>query len=176
MKTKGLFPGVAVMLLIVLSSSSAPAQSSGSETKQMNVQIGYLSCHVSSGFGLILASSRDLNCTYTPTSGKPVENYRGTINKFGADIGYLQSGVILWTVLAPSNAAPNRVGLLAGNYAGATTSVTLGVGAGIHALVGGMHDTITVQPISIEGNTGLNVAAGIATMNLESTPSEKAGG
>jgi hypothetical protein len=167
---QGVLVTAALVCLVALSSSKVLAQASGPEAKQVDVQIGYLSCHVSSGFGLILGSSRDVNCTYTPTDGKPPQNYRGTINKFGADIGYLQSGVILWTVLAPSNAAPNRTGLLAGNYAGATTSASLGLGAGVHVLVGGMHDTIALQPISIEGNTGLNVAAGIATMSLESVP------
>ena len=128
------------------------------------VKMGYLSCHVSSGWGIIFGSSRDLDCTYTPTSGD-VENYKGEINKFGADIGYLQSGVILWAVAAPSDTIGK--GALAGHYAGATASATLGVGAGINALVGGLHSTIALQPLSIEGSNGLNVAAGIATMNLD---------
>lgn len=128
------------------------------------VKAGYLTCHVSSGFGLIFGSSRELNCTYTPAEGAP-EYYKGEINKFGADIGYLQSGVIMWTVLAPSTNP--GAGALAGHYAGATAGATVGLGVGVHALTGGMHDSIALQPLSFEGNNGLNVAAGIATMNLE---------
>ena len=143
---------------LALIASAAP------KAMAQDVKAGYLSCHVSSGFGIIIGSSRDLSCTYTAADGK-TENYKGEINKFGADIGYLASGVILWTVLAPANtSAP---GALAGHYAGATASATAGVGAGVNALTGGMHDSISLQPISIEGNNGLNVAAGVATMNLE---------
>ena len=77
----------------------------------------------------------------------------------------MQCGVILWTVLAPSTNMEQ--GALSGHYAGATASATLGIGAAAHVLVGGLHSSIALQPVSIEGNTGLNVAAGIATMNLE---------
>ena len=151
----------ALVLTLMTVSSKAGAQ----EAEPKGVKIGYLSCHVSSGFGIIVASSRDLACTFTSSDGKTVDNYKGSISKFGADIGYLQSGVILWTVLAPANTtAP---GSLAGHYAGATASATLGLGAGVHALTGGLHGTIALQPVSIEGNTGLNVAAGVATMDLE---------
>ena len=130
-----------------------------------DVKVGYLSCHVASGFGIIIASSRDLACTYTSADGKLVEHYKGDINKFGADIGYLQSGVILWEVLAPM--AEIASGALAGHYAGATASATVGIGGAVHVLAGGLNNSFALQPISIEGNTGLNVAAGVATMNLE---------
>lgn len=129
-----------------------------------STKIGYLSCNVASGWGIIFGSSRHLACTYTPVGGKPVEKYKGSISKFGADIGYLQSGVMLWTVVAPStNTGP---GALAGHYAGATASAAAGVGAGANVLVGGMHSSIALQPISIEGQTGLNVAAGVAMVDL----------
>lgn len=149
-----------VAAVFALALSTAPKASAE------NVKAGYLSCHVASGFGIIFGSSRELNCTYTPVKGEP-ENYRGDINKFGADIGYLHSGVILWEVLAPAN---TDVGALAGHYAGATAGATVGLGVGVHALAGGMHGSIALQPISIEGNNGLNVAAGVATMNLEFVP------
>lgn len=134
-------------------------------------KVGYLSCKVSSGWGIIFGSSRDLECTYTPTSGKGEEHYNGTINKFGADIGYLHSGVILWTVVAPTQTITE--GALMGHYAGATASATLGIGAGAHVLVGGMESSIALQPLSIEGNSGLNVAAGIENVNLDYVPPKK---
>lgn len=131
-------------------------------------KIGYLSCHVAHGWGLIFGSSRNLDCTYTSAvSGQPeLEHYRGTITKYGADIGYLGSAVILWTVFAPAHIVSHKTGLLAGNYAGATASATVGLGAGAHALLGGFDSSISLQPISIEGSTGLNVAAGVAHMKL----------
>lgn len=163
MKTGKSLLALAALAMVAAFTPNAGAQMS-------DVKAGYLTCHVSSGFGIIFGSSRELNCTYTPATGEP-EYYKGEINKFGADIGYLQSGVILWTVLAP--ASNPGAGALAGHYAGATAGATLGLGAAVHALTGGMHDSIMLQPLSIEGNNGLNVAAGVATMNLEWDMSKK---
>jgi Protein of unknown function (DUF992) len=145
--------------------SSAPSASAA----KVHTKVGYLNCQVSKGWGIVFGSSRDLACTYTPMTNKSqVEHYKGSINKFGADVGYLKSGVILWTVVAPSYTL--QPGALAGNYAGASASVTPGYGAGVNALVGGMDKSVALQPVSIEGNKGLNVAAGVATMNLDYVP------
>jgi hypothetical protein len=152
----------AVFAVSLMTTTTAFAQA-GTAADKGEVKVGYLNCHVASGWGIIFGSTRELDCIYTPNSGEP-ENYTGEITKFGADIGYLQSGVILWAVLAPSSTIGQ--GALAGHYAGATASATLGVGLGAHVLVGGMHSSIALQPISVEGNNGLNVAAGIANVNL----------
>jgi hypothetical protein len=131
------------------------------------LKAGVLTCNVASGFGLIFGSSRAVNCTFSPTGGPP-QHYVGAINKFGVDIGYLQGGVLVWTVVAPTaNPAP---GALSGTYAGATGSATVGVGVGANVLVGGSGNSIALQPVSIEGTTGLNVAAGIAEMTLTYQP------
>ena len=138
-----------------------PAQAQG------GVRVGTLNCQVASGWGFVFGSSKGLRCSLTPGPGRP-EFYAGTINKFGVDIGYTQGGVLVWGVLAPTaNLAP---GALSGNYVGATGSATVGVGAGANVLVGGSNRTISLQPVSIEGNTGLNVAAGIGAMNLRYQP------
>ena len=158
-------------LLVFAVAFSATATSALAQEKapaKQVTKIGYLSCHVASGWGFIFGASRKLQCVYTPAEkGKKIENYTGSITDFGADIGYLQSGVILWTVLSPGMKITQNPGLLAGHYGGATASATLGLGAGGNLLVGGMDGSISLQPISIEGNTGLNVAAGIATINLK---------
>ena len=73
------------------------------------------------------------------------------------------------TVVAPTVALPP--GSLTGTYGGATASVTVGVGVGANVLVGGSSDTIPLQPVSIEGGTGLNVAGGFASMSLSFQPS-----
>jgi hypothetical protein len=130
---------------------------------QGGVAVGNLSCGVSSGWGFVFGSSRALNCTFAGAGGR-YEYYAGNIAKFGVDIGYTQGGVLIWTVIAPTaNLAP---GSLAGSYAGATASATVGVGLGANALIGGSGNTIALQPLSISGNTGLNVAAGIGAINL----------
>ncbi|MGC8534604.1 MAG: DUF992 domain-containing protein [Rhizomicrobium sp.] len=127
------------------------------------VKAGMLTCHVSSGWGFIFGSSKDLRCVFQPPEGA-VEHYRGTINKFGVDLGYTQAGVIVWGVFAPSSTV--HPGALSGHYVGATAQATAGVGLGANVLVGGFRHSITLQPLSIEGSTGLNVAAGIGAITL----------
>ena len=92
----------------------------------------------------------------------------GQISKFGLDIGFTQGGVLLWLVFAPT--AQLRPGDLAGTYNGVTAGATVGVGVAANALVGGNGNTVTLQPVSFQGNTGLNVAAGIASMTLTPAP------
>lgn len=134
---------------------------------QANVQVGTLTCNVAGGWGFVFGSSKAVRCTFARAGGRP-EHYAGTINKFGVDIGYTQGGVLVWGVFAPSESlAP---GALSGNYVGATGSATVGVGAGANVLVGGSNRTISLQPVSVEGNTGLNVAAGIASITLRYQP------
>jgi len=136
----------------------APAKSGGAA-----VRAGYLTCHVESGWGFIFGSSRKIKCAYAMQPGY-TEYYTGSITKFGADIGYLQSGVILWAVLAPTTNLGQ--GALAGHYGGATASAAIGVGAGANVLIGGFNSSIALQPVSIEGQNGLNVAAGVVGMTL----------
>ncbi len=137
-----------------------PAQAQG-------VKAGVLTCNVASGFGFIFGSSRSVNCTFSGGGGPP-QHYVGAINEFGVDIGYVQGAVMIWAVLAPTtNPAP---GSLAGTFVGATASATVGVGVGANVLVGGSANSISLQPLSIEGNTGLNVAGGIAQMTLTFQP------
>jgi Protein of unknown function (DUF992) len=132
------------------------------------IKTGLLSCQVSSGWGFIFGSSRDLNCSYTAEPTKRVERYSGKISKFGIDIGYLKSGVIIWAVFAPTtDLAP---GALAGDYGGVTAEVSVGGGAGANVLIGGSNKAISLQPLSIEGTQGANVAAGIAAISLKSQP------
>jgi hypothetical protein len=135
---------------------------------QGGVNVGNLTCNVSSGWGFVFGSSRALNCTFAGAGGR-YEYYAGNIMKFGVDIGFTQGGVLIWTVVAPT--AVLAPGSLAGNYAGGTASATVGVGVGAHALVGGSNNTIALQPLSLEGNSGLNVAAGIGAIQL--TPARR---
>ena len=151
----------------VFSAMVGVAALAGTASAQSAVKVGTLSCNVASGFGFIFGSSKALNCTYSGVGGQ-YEHYSGAITKFGADIGYTSGGVIVWTVVAP--VAMMHPGALAGAYAGATGSATIGVGLGANVLVGGSNNTIALQPLSIEGSTGLNVAAGIASITLSPAP------
>ncbi|HKS89528.1 MAG TPA: DUF992 domain-containing protein [Stellaceae bacterium] len=133
---------------------------------QGGVRVGTLTCNVSGAWGFIFGSTRSLACTFSGPGR--VEYYAGNISKFGVDIGYTAGGVLIWTVVAPT--AVLAPGSLAGSYAGGTASATVGVGLGANALIGGSNNTIALQPLSIEGTTGLNVAAGVAAMTLAPAP------
>jgi len=140
----------------------------GTPAQAQDVRVGVMTCDMASGFGYVLGSSRDLHCTFLPASGRP-EQYAGTISKFGVDIGYVQDAVIVWTIVAPTVALPP--GSLTGTYGGATASVTVGLGVGANVLVGGSNNTVSLQPVSVEGGTGLDVAGGFASMSLTFQPS-----
>ena len=126
------------------------------------VNVGSLNCNVAGGVGFVFGSSKTLNCLLTRTDGV-AERYQGTIKRFGVDIGFTKEAYIVWAVFAPGNIGR---GALAGAYAGATAAATVGVGVGANVLIGGSSKQVTLQPVSIEGSVGLNVAAGIAEVEL----------
>lgn len=130
---------------------------------QSGVAVGTLTCNVASGFGFVFGSSRAINCTFAGPGGR-YEHYVGDISKFGVDIGFTQGGILVWTVIAPT--ASLAPGVVAGNYVGATASATVAVGVGANALIGGSNNSIALQPLSVEANRGLNVAAGVAALTL----------
>ena len=131
------------------------------------VKVGTLTCNVASGWGFVFGSSKDLHCT-SRSNKRTGEHYVGSISKFGVDIGYTEGGVLVWGVFAPSSDV--RAGALSGDYAGATASATIGVGLGANVLVGGLNKSFALQPLSVESNRGLNVAAGIGAISLRSAP------
>jgi hypothetical protein len=134
----------------------APGGSSG-------VNVGTLSCNVAGGIGFVFGSSKALSCIFTRTDGV-AERYAGEIKRFGIDIGFTKEAQIIWMVFAPGAIA---AGSLAGDYGGATVQGTVGIGAAVNVLVGGSSKQITLQPVSIEGSLGLNVAGGLAEISLK---------
>ena len=128
------------------------------------VRVGVLTCQVEGGTGFVFGSSKDLRCHFESASGKG-ERYVGAINKFGLDIGVTGPAVMTWAVLAPS--ADVGRGALAGSYVGASAEATAGVGAGAHLLVGGSDETISLQPLSVQGQTGVNAALTVSELVLD---------
>ena len=130
------------------------------------VRVGDLTCNVASGWGFIFGSSKDLHCTFRGNDRR--EHYTGSISKFGVDIGYTEGGVLVWGVFAPTS--DMRQGALAGDYVGGSAQVTAVLGVGANALVGGFDKSFALQPVSVEGSKGLNVAAGIGSISLHPAP------
>jgi Protein of unknown function (DUF992) len=131
------------------------------------IKVGSLTCNVSSGFGFIFGSQKSLKCTFAPGRGAD-EHYTGTFSKYGVDIGYADNATLVWGVVAPTSDV--RAGALEGDYAGATAGATIVVGLGANVLIGGLDKSIALQPVSVQGNTGLNVAAGVGVITLKYEP------
>lgn len=141
----------------------------GSATAQtaQPVKVGTLVCDVSGGIGMIIGSQKGVQCLFSPNMAEPPEAYVGTISKFGLDIGATSRGQMVWAVYAPTT---RIIGALAGTYSGATAEATIAVGLGANVLVGGSDRTIALQPLSVQGQTGLNLAAGVASLALHPGP------
>jgi hypothetical protein len=148
--------GAAAIALGLLAPGAGFAAKSG-------VNVGTLNCTVEGGIGLILGSSKDMQCTFRRAGGGR-ETYVGTVSKLGIDIGVTNESYITWAVFAPGEL---KRGALEGGYAGASAEATAGIGLGANVLIGGFKDSVTLQPVSVQGQTGLNVAAGIASLRLE---------
>ena len=127
------------------------------------VNVGSLTCHVAGGMGFVFGSSKALSCVFARTDGVG-ELYAGEIKRFGVDIGYTKDAQMVWLVFAPGSIA---IGALSGEYGGVGAQATVGAGGAVNVLVGGSSKQITLQPVSVEGNLGLNVAAGFAGIVLK---------
>jgi hypothetical protein len=128
-------------------------------------RLGTLSCEVAGGVGMIIGSSKSVQCDFVKGSG-PRERYVGSIGKFGIDIGVTKKSYLKWIVY---NLSSNRAGegALAGSYVGATAGASVGVGLGANALIGGNAKNFGLQPLSGEATQGLNVAAGVTNLTLK---------
>jgi hypothetical protein len=146
-----------VLALALLSASVSTASA-------QQAKVGLLTCYTSERIGLIVASTQKLSCTFTPDSGAAPEHYLGTINRIGPDIGATAGGIMSWAVLAPTDGWLR--GALTGEYVGAAGNVAIVVGGGANVLVGGSNRSVALQPLSVEGQVGINLALGVAGLTL----------
>jgi len=148
----------AAAALAAVVTTSAPAQST--------MKVGTLNCDVSAGVGMILTQKQTMACAFTPDGGGPPDRYNGRIDEFGVALGAVKQGALIWAVVAPASGVPH--GALAGTYTGVGAQATAGAGLGANALVGGTGRAFSLQPLSVSGQTGLNVAGGVTTVTLTS--------
>jgi hypothetical protein len=147
-----------VMATAVAMSTSALAQPAD------HIKVGTLTCDIAAGIGAIIVSKRNIACMFTPAKPGPRAVYSGTITKFGLDLGGTFGGEMIWAVYAPTNRVFDA---RTGRFVGATAEATVGVGVGANVLVGGSNRTVTLQPVSVQGQTGLiNIAASVAGLWL----------
>jgi hypothetical protein len=146
------------ILAAALTTVAGPA-----EAQPSRLQLGTLTCSMSASIGFIVGSQKNVNCIFRGRPGEPEEAYTGTMTTIGLDIGITTGGVIVWTVFADTN---RYAGMLAGRYSGATAEVSIAAGLGANVLVGGSNRTVALQPLSLQGQLGLDIAAGIGSLEL----------
>lgn len=127
------------------------------------LKAGTLTCSGGAGVGLILGSKKSYDCKYVSASGAYSERYSASITKIGLDVGVTDKSIMVWTVLSATEVRKRG---LAGNYAGATADAAIGIGGGAKVLLGGSNNSIALQPVSVQGQTGLNLAIGVAELSI----------
>lgn len=150
------------MNLKMILASAVVALGLASMPANAGVKLGTLTCDVEPGVGLLIGSSKDLTCEFYDVNGKVTE-YVGNISRLGVDIGYTQATRIIWGVVSP---AWQNARAIEGTYVGASTEATLGVGVGANALIGGLRNSVALQPVSVQGQAGLSAALGAASLTL----------
>ncbi len=151
-----------LVIATALAGVLAAASGTAAQAAHSGVKVGVLECTVAPGVGLILGSSKGVRCAFK--SNGRTEYYHGSTGKLGVDIGFTNKSYLSWVVFAPGEV---HRGALAGSYVGASAQATVIAGLGANVLVGGWSDSINLQPLSVQGQTGLNVAAGLASLNLQ---------
>jgi hypothetical protein len=160
----------ALALVIALAAIAAAQTNSGAQNLAVprfdpSAKVGMLNCNVGPEVGFIVGGRAKLSCRYSPSSPSvPTENYTGEITTVGLDIGVSKGGKLAWAVFMPTNGPPH--GALTGDYAGVSGQAAVGVGVGGNILVGGSNRSVTLQPFSVEGDTGINLAIGVSDMVL----------
>jgi len=160
----------ALALVIALAAIAAAQTNSGAQNLAVprfdpSAKVGMLNCNVGPEVGFIVGGRAKLSCRYSPSSPSvPTENYTGEITTVGLDIGVSKGGKLAWAVFIPTNGPPH--GALTGDYAGVSGQAAVGVGVGGNILVGGSNRSVTLQPFSVEGDTGINLAIGVSDMVL----------
>jgi Protein of unknown function (DUF992) len=142
---------------------TAGAAASTANTESRRVQIGTLTCSLSSSIGLVIGSQRNVSCMFRGVPGEPDEPYTGTMTRVGLDVGLTTGSVIIWTVFTDTS---RYKGMLTGTYTGASAEMSIAAGLGANVLVGGSHQTLALQPLSIQGQIGLDIAAGVGSLDL----------
>ena len=132
--------------------------------QQQGVRVGVLECRGGQNVGMVVASNTTLQCVYRGEGRRP-EPYLAHVSRFGVDLGVTENTSLAWAVHAPTQ----RIGRgdLAGNYGGVGGNVSFGLGGGGNLLWGGSQNSFALQPLSLQGQTGVNVTGGVVGLDLE---------
>lgn len=158
----------AVWGLVVSTFAGAAVVSSTASLGQertAKVRTGTLTCQGKGRIGLLIGSREKLACIYEPSGNRPKRQLLGTVTNVGLDVGVKGPSVMVWGVLGSTTALPTDA--LRGRFVGAAADASLGLGAGAKVLVGGNNKSIVLQPLSVQGQLGVNLAIGVTGLRLD---------
>ena len=154
------------LMVIMVACAVLAGASFASAQEKKGATVGMLRCNEASGWGLVFGSTKDLKCVFTGSEkGAKPAHFTGTIKKYGVDLGFTENAVILWAVVSTSDKF--TPGDIAGSYGGVTAEAAWAAGLGANVLLGGTKKGFALQPLSVQGYNGINVAAGVTEVELK---------
>jgi len=156
---------IAAIAVGTLAMASAPLSATAEPAK---VVAGTLTCKGAGTVGLIVGSKEQLSCTFKPAGKVAVRRFSGSTTRVGLDVGVRGKSTMIWTVLGSTTQLPSEH--LGGSFGGVSADVAAGLGVGANVLVGGNKKSVVLQPLSVKGQTGLNVAVGVSSLTLKPLP------
>jgi hypothetical protein len=151
---------------VLIATAACVAVAAGTGEAVAGTKVGVLTCKAGASVGLIIVKDEKLNCVFKPNTGAE-EHYVGQMTDIGIELGATGATAILWGVIAATNDyAP---GSLAGVYGGASADASVVLGVGANALFGGSEKSLALQPLSVQGQAGLDVGLGISGLTLKQT-------
>ena len=152
------------MRLSIILAATATLSITPAFAASSHFEAGVLTCDLSGDVGAILGSKQDVTCTFKPSAPGAVVKYTGSIDQFGIDLGEITKAKLVWAVDAVTRQTAYD---LEGIYRGVEANAAVGVGVGTTILTGGSHGTLSLQPIAVDGEEGLNIAVGVAQLELK---------
>ncbi|MDX8432793.1 MULTISPECIES: DUF992 domain-containing protein [Mesorhizobium] len=128
------------------------------------LRLGTLDCTIDGGVGYVITSNKGVSCTFRPYHHGPAEQYTGMISKLGIDVGQTHQGQLAWAVLAATRS--HDEGDLAGSYYGVNAEASVVTGGGANLLVGGLGGAFMLEPLSVQAQTGVNLAVAVTSLEL----------
>ncbi len=129
-----------------------------------NLRLGTLDCTIDGGVAYVVTSNKGVSCLFRPSHHGPSEVYTGVVSKLGVDLGQTHQGQLIWAVLAATHT--REPGDLAGNYYGVNAEASIVTGGGANLLLGGFNRSFVLQPLSVQAQTGLNLAVAATSLQL----------
>lgn len=158
--TSGLAAGL-LGLAAVVGIAAAPTPADAQASKAL---VGTLTCKGGPSVGLIVGSTQNMICDFMPEGGRRGRTYQATMTKVGLDVGFKNETTIVWAVMGTTEV--RRGALLVGDYGGVSAEASVALGVGANALLGGSNKSVVLQPLSVQGQTGLNIAVGVTGLTL----------